>query len=48
MLPLFVGCLLLAIAPLALQARHHLPHFILGLIACAFVLVESSSSTQPR
>ena len=39
MLPLFVGCLLLAIAPLALQARHHLQPFILGLIASAFVLV---------
>jgi hypothetical protein len=39
MLPLFVGCLLLAIAPLALQARHHLRPFILGLIASAFVLV---------
>jgi hypothetical protein len=38
MLPLFVGCLLLAIAPLALQARHHLQPFILGLIASAFVL----------
>ena len=39
MLPLFVGCLLLAIAPLALQARSHLQPFILGLIASAFVLV---------
>ena len=39
MVPLFVGCLLLAIAPLALQARHHLQPFILGLIASAFVLV---------
>ena len=39
MLPLFVGCLLLAIAPLALQARQHLQPFILGLIACALVLV---------
>ena len=39
MLPLFVGCLLLAIAPLAFQARHHLQPFILGLIASAFVLV---------
>jgi hypothetical protein len=39
MMPLFVGCLLLAIAPLALQARHHLQPFILGLIASAFVLV---------
>jgi len=38
MLPLFVGCLLLAIAPLAFQARHHLQPFILGLIASAFVL----------
>ena len=34
-----VGCLLLAIAPLASQARHHLQPFILGLIASAFVLV---------
>jgi hypothetical protein len=48
MLPLFVGCLLLAIAPLALQARSHLQPFILGLIASAFVLSESSSSTQLR
>jgi hypothetical protein len=39
MLPLFVGCLLLAISPLALQARHHLQPFILALIASAFVLV---------
>ena len=39
MVPLFVGCLLLAIAPLALQARHHLQPFILGLIASAVVLV---------
>jgi hypothetical protein len=39
MLPLFVGCLLLAIAPLAWQARHHLQPFILGLIASAVVLV---------
>ena len=39
MLPLFIGCLLLAIAPLALQARRHLQPFILGLIASAFVLV---------
>jgi hypothetical protein len=39
MVPLFVGCLLLAIAPLAFQARHHLQPFILGLIASAFVLV---------
>ncbi len=39
MVPLFVGCLLLAIAPLALQARRHLQPFILGLIASAFVLV---------
>jgi hypothetical protein len=39
MVPLFVGCLLLAIAPLALQARPHLQPFILGLIASAFVLV---------
>jgi hypothetical protein len=39
MLPLFVGCLLLAIAPLSFQARHHLQPFILGLIASAFVLV---------
>jgi hypothetical protein len=39
MLPLFVGCLLLAIAPLALEARHHLQPFILGLLASAFVLV---------
>ncbi len=39
MLPLFVSCLLLAIAPLTLQARSHLQPFILGLIASAFVLV---------
>jgi hypothetical protein len=39
MLPLFVGCLLLAIAPLALQARRLLQPCILGLIASAFVLV---------
>jgi hypothetical protein len=39
MLPLFVGCLLLGIAPLAFQARHHLPPFVLGLIASGFVLV---------
>ena len=38
MLPLFVGCLLLAIAPLAFQARHHLQPLILGLIASALVL----------
>ena len=39
MVPLFVGCLLLAIAPLALQARRLLLPFILGLIASAVVLV---------
>src|SRR4029434_9768864 len=39
MLPLFVGCLLLGIAPLALQARCVLQPCILGLIASAFVLV---------
>ena len=39
MLPLFVGCPLLAIAPLASQARRHLQPFILGLIASSFVLV---------
>ena len=39
MVPLFVGCLLLAIAPLALQARHQLQPLILGVIASSFVLV---------
>ena len=39
MLPLFVGCLLLAIAPLALQGATLLQPFILGLIAAAFVLI---------
>jgi hypothetical protein len=39
MVPLFIGCLLVAIAPLALQARQHLRPLILGLIASAFVLV---------
>jgi hypothetical protein len=39
MLPLFVGCLLLAIVLLALQARRHLQPFILGPIASSFVMV---------
>ena len=39
MLPLFVGCLLLALAPLGFLARNHLAPFILGLIALVVILI---------
>jgi hypothetical protein len=39
MLPLFVGCLLLAVVPLGFGFRRHLFPFILGLTASALILI---------
>jgi hypothetical protein len=39
MLPLFVGCLLLALAPLGFLARNHLLPFILGLVASMLIFI---------
>jgi hypothetical protein len=39
MLPLFIGCLLLAITPLGLQVRRDVRPFVLGLAASALILV---------
>ena len=39
MMPLFVGCLLLAVAPLGFYSGKHLSPFILGLTASALVLI---------